>query len=476
MNRYQQLAEEITLAINSNTLMPGSALPSLRDCATQQGLSMNTVISAYRLLEDRGLIESRPQSGFFVCSHLPQPQAPIRETAAILQNAKEHEIMNMILLASRDPEYVDLGLATPKSAKYYPGEQLAKITASLLRKQSALVVQYALPPGSSALKEQIAHRGQRLGMQLAPDNIVITHGGMEALQLALKAVTKVGDKVGIEAPSYFNLYPLLDALSLQALEIPTHPQHGMDLDVLEHSLQAGDLSAIISMPTVQNPLGFTMDIAAKRRLADLVNQYQTPLIEDAIYAELQYAEPLQPTVKAFDSEGWIIICSSYSKALAPDYRIGWIEAGRFSHKVKDLKFISSVAESKLLSEAIAQILRSGGYDRHLRSLRRHSYEQMTTIRGLVARHFPPGTKATLPSGGFLLWIELPAPIDSFALFIAALKHKIIVVPGQIYSRQGRYQHYLRISCCQEIDDRMIEAFQTLGRLALQQCATQSAAE
>lgn len=468
MNRYQQLAEEITQAIHAGMLMPGAGLPSLRDCATQQGLSMNTVIAAYRLLEDRGLIESRPQSGFFVCSHLPEPQTPIRSSATVLESPQEQEIMNMILTASRDPDYVDLGLATPKNPKYYPGEQLAKITASLLRKHSGLVAQYALPPGASALKEQIALRGHRLGMQLSPDNIVITHGGMEALQLALKAVTKAGDKVALEAPSYFNLYPLLETLGLQAVEIPTHPQQGMDLDVLEQLLQEGVLSAIVAMPTVHNPLGFTMDVAAKRRLAALVNQYHTPLIEDAIYAELQYAEPLQPTVKAFDSEGWVIICSSYSKALAPDYRIGWMEAGRFSPVVRDLKFINSVAESKLLSEAIAQILKSGGYDRHLRSLRRHSYEQMTTIRGLVARHFPAGTKATLPTGGFLLWVELPAPIDSFQLFIAAMQHNIIVVPGQLYLRHGRYQHYLRISCCQDVDERMMQALQTLGELASEQ--------
>ncbi|MDL2358202.1 MAG: PLP-dependent aminotransferase family protein, partial [Pseudomonadota bacterium] len=356
-------------------------------------------------------------------------------------------------------------LACPRGERYYPGAQLAKLTASLLRKGASAVCAYALPPGSQRLREQIAQRGLRLGMHPAADDIVITHGAMEALHLALRAATGPGDSVGIEAPSYFNLYPLLDSLGLKAIEIPTHPRDGLDLDALEALLCEKRLAAVVAMPTVHNPLGFTMPLAAKQRLAAMVNAFRVALVEDALYAELQFAEPLQPTVKAFDTGGWVMLCSSFSKTLAPDYRIGWIDAGRFGDAVRRLKFSSSIAESMLLSETIARFLESGGYEHHLRSLRRLYHGQVATVRSLVARHFPAGTQATQPAGGFLLWVELPPSIDSVALFHAALAEQIVIMPGQLYSGGARYRRCFRLSCCQPLDQRFTAAIERLGQLA-----------
>jgi DNA-binding transcriptional MocR family regulator len=467
-SRYHTLADELAAAITSGRMPAGASLPSLRDCAAQHGFSLNTVIAAYRLLEDRGLIAARPQSGFYVCDHLPAPQASLRKAPAGVgkgaQKGATDDVMTLVLNAQQRADYVDLALACPQGEKFYPGARLAKMTASVLRRGAA-VSKYALPPGSQCLREQVALRSARLGMTLAADDIVVTHGAMEALHLALRAATRAGDSVGIEAPSYFNLYPLLDSLGLNAIEIPTHPQRGLDLDAVESLLREKRLAAIFVMPTIHNPLGYTMPVEAKQRLARLVNEYRIPLIEDALYAELQFAEPLQPTVKAFDSGGWVLICSSFSKTLAPDYRVGWLDAGRFGDAVRRLKFGSSIAESMLLSETIGRFLESGGYEHHLRMLRRLYYEQVAAVRGLVARHFPPGTKATQPEGGFLLWIELPASIDSLALFHAALAEKIVIIPGKLYSEGARYRHCLRLSCCQELDERVVRTIERLGQLA-----------
>jgi len=213
-------------------------------------------------------------------------------------------------------------------------------------------------------------------MTLDPDAIILTHGCMEALQLALRAVTQPGNTVGLETPTYFSLLPLLTSLGLQVIEIPTDPNLGLSVDAVEALLAAGALHAIVAMPTVQNPLGSTMPLAAKQRLAALVNRYQVPLIEDALYAELQFNSPLSPTVKSMDENGWVIICSSYTKTLAPDYRIGWVEGGRFGDEIKRLKFSSSISESLLLSEAVAMLLESGGYDHHLRTLRQRYATQV----------------------------------------------------------------------------------------------------
>lgn len=167
------------------------------------------------------------------------------------------------------------------------------------------------------------------------------------------------------------------------------------------------LNAVIAMPTVQNPLGCTMPLAAKKRLARLMNDHQVPLIEDGLYAEIQFGGALSPAVKAFDRDGWVLFCSSFTKTLAPDFRVGWICGGRFHEALRKLKAVSSMSESQLLSETLATFTESGGYDHHLRNLRKRYAAQVDEARALIARHFPRGTLATQPAGGFVFWVEFP---------------------------------------------------------------------
>jgi DNA-binding transcriptional MocR family regulator len=464
--RYQELADELTQTIRSGRLPAGSSLPSLRECANQRKLSLNTVNAAYRLLEDSGLIAARPQSGFYVCSELAAPEASFRRTTAKdVLGAVQVDLMTAVAQAQQQPGTVDLAFAGPKGKNFYPSERLARLTGSVLRRRPDLIAAYAMPPGSALLREQIAARNIRLGMDLTPDCVILTHGTMEALNLALRAVTRPGELVGVEAPSFFYLYPMLSSLGLKAIEIPTHPKTGLDVDSVERLLMEKRISALVAMPTVHNPLGCSMPVEAKLRLAKLLNQYKTPLIEDVMYAELQYNEPLEPIVKSFDPGGWVIACGGFSKTLSPDYRIGWIVAGRFSQAVQQLRFTSSAAESALLCETVGQFLKSGGYEQHLRSLRRLYSTQVSKVRGLIAQFFPLGTRATQPTGGFVLWIELPPQIDSLDLYHAALERGVIIMPGQVYSKGPRYRHCMRIACCQEIDDRFIGAVRTLGEVA-----------
>ena len=466
---YQQLAEDLSLAISRGTLPPGSRLPSVRRTAESRRLSLNTVVAAYRVLEDRGLIEARPQSGYYVRSRLPLPARRAVQAAGPARGT-DGAVLDLIgasLKAQQTPGYIDMALACPRGGEFYPGAKLARLMGQLLRKNPGLVSTYALPPGSERLRTQIARRGLELGMALQPDDIVLTHGCMEALQLALRAITRHGDTVGIESPTYFNLLPLFASLGLKAVEIPTDPQQGLSLDALELLLAEGRLNAIIAMPNVHNPLGSTMPLENKKRLAALVNQYRVPLIEDALYAELQFADSLQPAVKAFDRDGWVIVCASYTKTLAPDFRVGWLEGGRFTEAIRKLKFATSIAEPLVLSETLGLFLESGGYDHHLRALKRRYAVHVDKVRALIADHFPAGTRATRPSGGFLLWVELPEQCDTVALFHAAIAERISISPGPLYSPSGRYRNALRLSCCQPLDERFLAALARVGELATQ---------
>ncbi|WP_145515204.1 aminotransferase-like domain-containing protein [Yersinia massiliensis] len=460
--RYLQVAETLAQAIEKGSLLAGSRLPSVRSYAQNQQVSINTVVAAYRTLEDRGLIEARPQSGFYVCS----PSTAVVPTATVGKPVDEVlDLIDTVFAAQQNARFTNISLACPQTGDFYPSAKLGRIMASLLRREPQLISQYALPPGSQRLRQQIARRAMTLGMLANPADITITHGCMEALQLALRVTTKPGDCVGLESPTYFYLMPLLASLGLKAVEIPTDPQQGLSLDVLELLLKEGRLNALIAMPTVQNPLGFTMPLAAKKRLAQLMNDHQVPLIEDGLYAEIQFGSTLSPAVKAFDSDGWILFCSSFTKTLAPDFRVGWIDGGRFTEDLHKLKAVSSMAESTLLSETLALFLESGGYDHHLRSLRRRYAQQVQQAQQLITRHFPYGTKVTQPAGGFVFWVEFPDSVDTVALFHQMLKEQICLTPGTLYSPSGRYRHSFRLSCCYPFNQRYTEALARLGAVA-----------
>lgn len=463
---YHQLAETFATAIHQGTWPPGSRLPAIRRVAGSHQVSVNTVLNAWRILEDRGLIEARPQSGYYVRGVLPSVTRSGKHRAQVSSPSSEKlDLIGTVFAAQNHPDYTNISLACPQTGDFYPAAKLGRIMASLLRRNPEMIGRYALPPGSPRLRREIARRAMDSGMTLTTDDITLTHGCMEALQLALRAVTKPGDCVGLETPTYFYLFPLLASLGLKSIEIPTDPQRGLSLDALEMLLTEKRINALIAMPNVQNPLGCSMTLADKKRLAQLVNRYEVPLIEDGLYGELQFTWPLSPAVKAFDQHGWVLYCSSFTKTLAPDFRVGWIVAGRFREQIAQLKAVSSMAESVLLSETLGTFLESGGYDHHLRTLRRRYTRQMDEARGLIARHFPQGTRATLPQGGFVFWVELPGNVDSVELFHRLLQEKICVTPGALYTLSDRCRNALRLSCCYPFDERYSYALKRAGALA-----------
>ncbi|MEW5291383.1 MULTISPECIES: PLP-dependent aminotransferase family protein [Erwinia] len=463
---YQQLAVTLAEAIHCGTYPPGSRLPAIRRCASHHQVSVNTVLTAYRILEDRGLIEARPQSGYYVRSVLPSVKAVSRLHPTVHSPGSDKlALIETVFAAQNHPDYTNISLACPQNSDFYPTAKISRIISSLLRREPMLIGRYALPPGSQRLRREIARRALDLGMSLTAEEITLTHGCMEALQLALRAVTTPGDCVGVETPTYFYLFPLLASLGLSVLEIPTDPQQGLSLDALELVLQEKRIQALVAMPTAQNPMGCTMTLPDKKRLAKMVNHYQVPLIEDGLYCELQFNWPLSPAVKAFDSDGWIIHCTSFTKTIAPDFHLGWMAGGRFHEKLARLKSVSSLAESRLLSETLGHFLESGGYDHHLRNLRRRYAAQMDEARGMIARHFPAGTRATQPSGGFVFWVELPGRLDCVALFHRLLQEKICLTPGALYTLSERGNSAMRLSCCYPFDDRYSWALKRTGALA-----------
>jgi DNA-binding transcriptional MocR family regulator len=464
---YQSVAEEISRLIDQGMFRPGQRIPSVRALSRQLGVSVATVLEAYGLLEDRGSVEARPQSGYYVRSRSrarpaePDISAPAMSPTAVSMG----ELVMMVLRDASNPDLVPLGATIP-GPDLLPTDRLNRILSAVARRKGAQGASYAMPPGCEALRVQFARRALEAGCTLAPDDIVTTSGCQEAIVLSLQATCRPGDTVAVESPTYYNFLQAIEVLGLRALEIPTHPREGLSLDALRYALEQTPIHACLAIPNFNNPLGGSMPEEKKRELVELLAGHEIPLIEDDIHGELGFAEERPRAAKAFDRKGLVMLCGSVSKTLAPGYRVGWVAAGRFQKQVEHLKAVHNLATATLPQLAVAEFLANGGYDRHLRRLRKAAARQMEWLSRAVARHFPEGTKMTRPQGGLGLWVELPPGIDALVLYERALRAGITIAPGPLFSPKQRYRNFVRLNAG-HWSDRTEKAVKVLGGLAAQ---------
>ena len=465
MKRYERHAAEVAELIRSGRLRPGDRLPSVRQASANRRLSQATVFEAYYLLEARGLIEARPRSGYYVSARGSQSFAP--STSRPQERSTPVEISNLVfdvLGSTRDRNVVPLGSAFP-SATLFPLQTLSRHLSRGMRTLDPRRIVDDLPPGNSRLRQQIARRYAIGGVDVNADEIIVTSGALEALNLCLAAVTHPGDVVAVESPTFYAALQALERLSLKALEIATHPADGIDLNALENALQRGNVRACWLMSNFQNPLGSLMPEEKKRALAALLAQHDVPLIEDDVYAELYFTAQRPLPVKAFDKQGLVMHCSSFSKSLAPGYRVGWAAAGRFAQPVERMKLMTTLSAAIPSQQALSGYLDQGGYDRHLRKLRQTLRRQRDRTGALIARHFPPGTRVTRPDGGYFLWVELPPQVDALQLHELALAQQISIAPGHLFSASDAFRHCIRINYGHPDDGRCERALKNVGELA-----------
>jgi DNA-binding transcriptional MocR family regulator len=466
--RYEQLAHDVTQWIREGLLKPGERLPSVRDTCRARGVSPSTVFQAYGLLELQGLIEARPRSGYFVRSQRRAPR-PLPLPAVAKQEATDVVVSELafdLLESTRDPAVVPLGSAFP-AAHLFPFDALARSGARAMRRVKPQSITSALTAGDEGLRQALRRRYALQGVPLSEQELVVTNGAMEALNLCLQAVTSPGDVVVVESPTFYAALQALERLKLRAVEVATDPSDGVDLGALADLLDRQAVKACWFMPNFQNPLGALMPVSRKQALVALLAQHGVPLIEDDVYGELHADLRRPPPAKAFDTQGLVLHCSSFSKCLAPGYRVGWAAAGRFARTVQRLKMMSSLATAVPPQLAIADYLAQGGFDRHLRQLRSVLDQEQQRVRRLIERHFPAGTRVTRPAGGYFLWLELPPAVDAMTLHQQALSLGISTAPGLLFSADRRFVHHLRLNAGHPGDARIDPALRRLGELACQ---------
>lgn len=465
MKRYEQLADHIAELIRSGVIAPGEKVPSVRHASRNYGVSPSTVFQAYYLLEDRGLIQARPRSGYFVRS-LAQRQLHEPEISPYVSGTVEVDVSELIfsvLGSLKDPDMVAFGSAFP-SPELFPLARLARSLSSGVRTMKPNSVIADMTAGNPELRRQIALRYIGSGMLMPTTELVITNGAMEALNLCLQTVTQPGDLVAIESPAFYATLQVLERLKLKAVEIPVHPREGVDLGCLADSLKRFPIKECWFMSSLQNPLGASMTDEKKQALYALLRQYQVPMIEDDVYAELYFGTQPPRPVKSLDTEGLVMHCGSFSKCLAPGYRVGWVAAGRFAEQVNRLKLMTTISPSVPAQVALADYLQHGGYDRHLRKLRHALESQQRDMLESATRHFPRDTRVTRPNGGYFLWFEFPSQVDTLLLFQQALSQGINFAPGPIFSANRQFRNCARLNYGHPWDDRSERAMATLGRL------------
>lgn len=466
---YVTLADELQSLVSQGTLRPGHRVPSVRRMALQRDVSISTVIQAYTLLENRGVLEARPQSGYYVRARLPgdAPEPRMARPMAKPSYVGVNDLTAEIMMSATDPAYVPLGAALPDHT-LFPTKKLARLLGAVGRNDPALLGRYAMNWAYDPLAREIARRYLQAGTPLAHDELVVTIGCAEAINLSLRAVTKPGDTVALESPAYFGFLETIQSLNLRALEVPTDPRTGISLEATRDALEHNDVKVILVMPSYQNPLGSCMPDEKKERLYRLLADYDVPAIEDDIYGDLHFGERRPKPLKAWDTDGRVLLCSSFSKTLAPGLRVGWCAPGRYLERVRRLKFTNTLGTPVVLQKTVSDFLRNGGYDHHLRSIRRAYQNQLHLFSQAVLRHFPAGTRLSRPQGGFILWVELPPGVDTLRLNRDALKHRINTAPGALFSVKDRYRNCLRLNCGLPWSEAIESAVRTLGNLAKQQ--------
>jgi DNA-binding transcriptional MocR family regulator len=447
MRLYDQLADEIVSGIAGGVYQAGDKLPGIRGFAKTRKVSVSTVISAYYKLEDEGYIESVEKSGFYVkqALHLQIDPPGLSKPASRPNTVSGQEMaLQMVKVASRS-SLIQLGAAVPDK-HYLPVKLVSQTMSDISKKHMAALISYESPQGLAKLRQQIAKRMLESGCQVATDDIIITAGCQEAVQLALRACTEPGDVVAIESPTFYGLLQVIESLGLKALEIPTDAQQGISIGALEMAIEKWPVKACVLVSTFSNPLGACMPDADKKKLTALLAEKDITLIEDDVYGELSHSGQRPPPLKSFDKADNVIYCSSFSKTLSPGLRIGWVASRRYAERLEYLKYVLNFSTSAIGQMAVAQLLENGKFDRYLKKVRREYAQAVTRMVQAIHDLFPAGTKVTQPQGGFVIWVELPKKIDSCKLANDLMEEGISIAPGRLFSTTHKFDHFIRISC------------------------------
>lgn len=461
---YSEIAGRIAGQIKSGLFKEGDKLPSVRTLCNEYNISMNTAKRVYLELESQSLIESKPQSGYFVSSlsYLRLPLPDVSRPSFEASNEEPNELIANVYSNVGNDKLTLFSIGVP-SASLLPLAKLRKEIVSAARELPDVGTNYEPLQGNNKLRKSIALRSLLWGGNLGEDDIITTSGGMNALFFCLMAVGKPGDTLAVESPCYPGIFQLAFSLGLRVMELPTHPVLGVQVEALKKALPLIDICLLV--PNYNTPLGSCMPDEHKKEVVSLLSAHNIPLIEDDIYGDLYFGNQRPKCCKSFDTNGNVLWCSSISKTLAPGYRVGWIAPGRYMDQILKLKLAHAISSTSIIQEAVGNFFKTGKYERHIRQLRWLLQSNCQNYVSAIAAYFPEGTKTSRPQGGIALWVEFPKQIDTAKLYNLALKLQISIAPGRMFTLQDQFQNCMRLCIGLAWNDTLKSKLQQVGNLA-----------
>lgn len=436
MSLYRQLANQLIDEIESGKRAAGGRMPSLRQLAKQQSVSLSTVVSCYQELASQGWIYARPQAGYFIS--LRQP------TRATPKWAKFESKVSRITPSAAIPPAKNGPLGEAGTAN--DAQSITELERSFrrsLKRMGERLNHYPDIQEEPLLRQALSTHFAKLDLHFTSDDIWITTGCMAAIKAALESCTDRGDTIAISSPCFNGILALLGQMSRKIIEIPSLDD-GVDLDQLEHHLQNKRVDAAIFCTSHMNPQGINMSASQKQKLAQLANQYQIPVIEDDVYLELSYSAHTPLPVRYYDNGGYVLWCGSVSKSLSPSYRLGWCLPGRYLEAYKAQFTSASSGVAVPIQLAIADFIDSGQYAKHLRRRRSLLLSRRQQYLDYLSAHLPARVNISHPQGGMVLWLQVP-DLNQPAFDDSIKQRQLDIRPGHLFSTLDRYANCLRIN-------------------------------
>ena len=458
MYKSEQLALSLKHLIETGTWKLHEKLPSLRQQAETSGFSLITVMNAYQELEAQGLIYSKEKLGYFVADN--PLQTALAKKVVLNEKIEINSLVFRYLKSIQSEKIVPLGSAFPNSQLLY-SPKLMQTLAQQAKHRISYEQTPSLPPGNYELRKQIAQRYCMQGIPTDPSDIVITSGGLDALNLSLKAMTQMGDYILLQETIFYGAWQAAENLGLKVITIPEHPEHGLDLDAFKKAITSYPIKVCLLMLNSHNPIGFTVSEDIKFELAKLLHEHEIYLIEDDVYEELYYDQKKPLSMKYYDQQNLVLHCSSFSKTLGAGFRVGWVYAGKFSEHIQHVQLMSTISVNSFIQNALADYLTHRHYEKHLKNLRNTLKRLKNQYYQYLIKKLPEDCQVSYYPSGYFLWITLPQHIDSSRIYEKMILNDVGVAPSILFYRKNKKQNHIRINCSFEMNDEMINKIDLL---------------
>lgn len=450
---YQKIVDHFIEHIEKGTILPGEKLPSLRKISEGFDVSLSTAVEAYRKLELFGYVEAKDRSGYSArfphqAENILSPSKKFKSKTCEIEHIDEIiQLFNQTL----DKETMPFGIGVPEATKF-PNKMINRYFVQTIKHVPDANSSYVFGGGLEELRVELARYMRPVTGVLAADDIIITNGCLEAINISLGAECEPGDLVAIESPCYFGLLHAIHHHGLKAIEVKTDPLLGPCPEALEALAKSKKIKAFISTPTAQNPLGYTMSDDRKKEILAICKEYKIRLIEDDLYGEISYSKKRPRSYKYFDKDDIVTYCSSFSKFLGPGLRLGWVVPAGDTQKYIRQKLSLNLASAGLIQHVVKNILRNENLVKIGEGLASYYQKNIGIYSNVLQTQM--GEKLTLsrPTGSYFLWARVEG-LDSLDAFQRAQKKKISFTPGPLFSANRQYVNYLRINCAHEFNEK-----------------------